>query len=661
MYIHFNAMRSMGKKAVSLIMMLTLGLTNAWGETETKTEGFQTASTGSYNISTIRNLNTTESDCNIGWEIYYGNIISNASAINGKSCLIRWYKNEASKFGHARTTTPIKGLTNITFKAKNTANIISMYVSYSTDGTKWTTWSNGALSSNGNDWTPFTNQVSIFLSTTPYYFSYDIPNSSPNTDYYIRIMLSKTSASSKDEDLIIDDVVFTYTKSGEATIADGETMSIDEPTEMESLTIEAGGTIGGEAELTVKDLTIKSALGSASGSGDSNGKCAEITNPHITATGDVFFELELTPDAQASYGWYAFSVPFEVSATDGVYFQDSKLALETGYTIMAYHGDIRAQGQYAWKKHSGVLQPGVLYIISVGDTDYKTLRFKKQAEAALYNDVVNGSSQMTTQEFPSAIHPDHAGWNGLGNPYLGKSHISSLDLQFLDHEANAFKLRSSDDVKMMMGSAFFYQSDGSAITVTRDDIGSIALAPARALSAMEQKTYVVRLMNEAGEEEDRLFLRAGEEDSDSYEIGRDVAKMSMGDARCAQIWVPAYGTQLCAAAFPLVNGQATYPLTFRAPAAGRYSIAMQAASEADVFLTHEGKIICNLNESPYEIELAQGTTKGYGLLLQAKMPTGVETIDNSQFTIHNCQKVIIDDHVYILRDGRMYDVTGRMK
>ena len=654
MYIHFNAMRSMGKKAVSLIMMLTLGLTNAWGETETKTERFETASTGSYDAKSI---SSDKSDCGIEWMLDKCHITS-TNAINGKSCIIRWSSTQSNDIGYARTTTPIKGLTNITFKAKNTSSIIYMNVSYSTNGTIWTTWSDGALSSNGNDWIPFTNEVNKMMTTAPNYFSYDIPNSSPNTDYYIRIKLSKGGNISGNADLIIDDVVFTYTKSGEATIADGETMNIDEHTEMESLTIEAGGTIGGEAELTVKDLTIKSALGSVLGSGDSNGKCAEITNPHITATGDVFFELELTPAEQASYGWYAFSVPFEVSATDGVYFQDSQLALETGYTIMVYHGDIRAQGQYAWKKHSGVLQPGVLYIISVGDTDYKTLRFKKQAEAALYNDVVNGSSQMTTQEFPSAIHPDHAGWNGLGNPYLGKSHISSLYLQFLDHEANAFKLRSSDDVKMMMGSAFFYQSDGSAITVTRDNIGSIALAPARALSAMEQKTYVVRLMNEAGEEEDRLFLRAGEEDSDSYEIGRDVAKMSIGDARCAQLWVPAYGTQLCAAAFPLVNGQATYPLTFRAPAAGRYSIAMQAASEADVFLTHEGKIICNLNESPYEIELAQGTTEGYGLLLQAKMPTGVDEVQSDKV---QCTKVIIDGHVYILRDGRMYDVTGRMK
>jgi hypothetical protein len=437
-------------------------------------------------------------------------------------------------------------------------------------------------------------------------------------------------------------------------------MSIDEPQEMEKLTIEAGGTIGGEAALTVKDLTIKSALGTVSGGGNNNGKCAEITNPHITATGDVFFELELTPAEQASYGWYAFSVPFEVSATDGVYFHDSQLALETGYTIMAYHGDIRAQGKYAWQKHTGTLQPGVLYIISVGDTDYKTLRFKKQSEAALYNDVLNGSNQMITEAFPST-NPDHAGWNGLGNPYLGKSHISSLDLQFLDHEANAFKLRASDDVKMMMGSAFFYQSNGSAITVTRDDIGSIALAPARALSAMEQKTYVVRLMNEAGEEEDRLFLRTGEEDSDSYEIGRDVAKMSIGNAKCAQMWVKAYGTQLCAAAFPLENGQASYPLTLYAPAAGSYSIAMQEARDADVFLTKDGSLLWNLSESAYTIELAQGTTEGYGLLLKAKMPTGVEEPTSDSSLKGRATKVVIDGHVYILRDGRMYDVTGRMK
>ena len=639
MYIHFNAMRSMGKKAVSLIMMLTLGLTNAWGETETKTERFETASTGSYYGST-RIISTNQSDCGIGWKVFYGNVSTTKAITDSKSCLVQYYKAGSTNRGYAQTTTPLKGLTNVAFNALVTDVNIRMNVWYSTDTIKWHLLATG---------------VEFLSKDYTFNFSYDIPFSSPTTDYYIKIGIANGT---KDGTyLIIDDVVFTYTKSGEATIADGETMSIDEPTEMESLTIEAGGTIGGEATLTVKDLTIKSALGSVSGSGDSNGKCAEITNPHITTTGDVFFELELTPAEQASYGWYAFSVPFEVSATDGVYFQDSQLALETGYTIMAYHGDIRAQGQYAWKKHSGVLQPGVLYIISVGDTDYKTLRFKKQAEAALYNDVVNGSSQMTTQEFPST-NPDHAGWNGLGNPYLGKSHIGSLDLQFLDHEANAFKLRASDDVKLMLGSAFFYQSDGSAITITRDDIGSIALAPARALSAMEQKTYVVRLMNEAGEEEDRLFLRAGEEDSDSYEIGRDVAKMSMGDARCAQIWVPAYGTQLCAAAFPLVNGQATYPLTFRAPAAGRYLIAMQAASEADVFLTHEGKIICNLNESPYEIELAQGTTEGYGLLLQAKMPTGVDEVQSDKV---QCTKVIIDGHVYILRDGRMYDVTGRMK
>ena len=37
-------------------------------------------------------------------------------------------------------------------------------------------------------------------------------------------------------------------------------------------------------------------------------------------------------------------------------------------------------------------------------------------------------------------------------------------------------------------------------------------------------------------------------------------------------------------------------------------------------------------------------------------PTGIEDVqgDNVQ-----CTKVVIDDHVYILRGGQMYDVTGK--
>jgi hypothetical protein len=648
----------MSKKTVLMILMLMIGGAQAWGETETKTEGFETASTGSY--GSTNTISSDKSDCGIEWTIFYGAATTNSPITGSKSCLLRWFKNESNTFGYARTTTPIKGLTNVTFKAKVTSTIIRMVVSYSTNGSNWKILTDGAISLNGTSWTPFTDEGSKAVSTSPYYFSYDIPSSSPTTNYYLRIQITCGSTTSQDQDLIIDDVVFTYTKSDEVTVADGQTLAINTPTEMEKLTVEAGGTVSGEAALTVKDLIIKSSLGAVSGSGDTNGKCGEITHTNIVPTGDVFFELDMTPAAEASYGWYAFSVPFAVSATEGIYFGETKLTNGTDYAIMAYRGDIRAQGQYAWVKHSGELEPGVLYIISVGDTDYKTLRFKKKASASLYNDVVDGMShQMATQEFASN-DPDNAGWNGLGNPYLQTAHIGSADLQFLDHEANAFKVRSGDEVKLMVGSAFFYQSDGSAITVTKEQTGSIALAPARTPSTMEQTTYEVRLLNAAGEEEDRLFLRASEEATETYEIGRDVAKLSMGDARCAQIWIPAYGTQLCAAYFPIENGQATYPLTLCAPAAGTYTIATKAANEAEVYLTKEGIVLRDLTASDCEVELAQGTNEGYGLLLkEKKMPTGVEqSVFSNQSS--DIRKVVLNEKVFILREGKMYDTLGRM-
>ena len=41
-------------------------------------------------------------------------------------------------------------------------------------------------------------------------------------------------------------------------------------------------------------------------------------------------------------------------------------------------------------------------------------------------------------------------------------------------------------------------------------------------------------------------------------------------------------------------------------------------------------------------------------------PTGIETIDNSQFTIHNCQKVLINGQLFILRGEKMYDAKGQL-
>ena len=460
-------------------------------------------------------------------------------------------------------------------------------------------------------------------------------------------------------DVDINDLPATVT---EIVVTDGKTLTVDENRTLDNLTIEAGGKVETSNELTViNNLTIKTSLGTISGDEtNTNGKSGEITNGNnIVANGDVFIEIELTQEDKASTGWYAFSVPFPVDAINGVYYNDTKLTNEVGYAIMSYHGDVRAQGQYAWKKYRGIMQPGTLYIITVGKTYYKTLRFKKVAGADLI-----ASNEIAVKEYPlNGGTTGDNGWNGIGNPNLQVSrYTGSYLIQFLDHQANSFKVRDASAVNLMVSSAFMMQSTATKnITITAGNDGSIALAPAREMNAEENTLYEVKLRNNTTNiVEDNLFFMAREDATNSYETGYDLVKLSMGEAKCAQMYVPAYGTKLCAADFRLVNDKAEYPLTITAPADGTYRIETPTESEdATLYLTKDGRAIWNLSMSACEVELSKGTTENYGLLLVRKAPGVATGMENVQSDNVQCTKVIIDNQVFILRGGQMYDVTGK--
>ena len=184
--------------AVMLLTMISQP-TRLWGQTRgtsQKTEGFENATTSTtYNSTKTINAtgNSNYSDCGIGWSIYYGNAISTSAVINDdQSCLMRYYSSSPSNLGYANTTTGIKGLTNVTFNAKVTNTGNKMGVWYSTDQSNWT-----ALATN------------VTLTTSSQSKSYDIPNSSATTTYYVKIGI--TSATTDKKDLIIDNVCFTYT------------------------------------------------------------------------------------------------------------------------------------------------------------------------------------------------------------------------------------------------------------------------------------------------------------------------------------------------------------------------------------------------------------------------------------------------------------------
>lgn len=157
----------------------------------TKTEGFETKSTGNNYQSTVT-ISTTESDCGISWQIYYG-CVSTSSKISGSnSAALRLYTT--NNYGYIKTTTAIDNLTNVTFKAKaatSNSALIKVNISYSANGSTWTNI-----------------ETNKSLTTSSKTYSVDIP--SGGKYFQIAISSSSTKPSTKNAQLTIDDVVFTY-------------------------------------------------------------------------------------------------------------------------------------------------------------------------------------------------------------------------------------------------------------------------------------------------------------------------------------------------------------------------------------------------------------------------------------------------------------------
>ena len=194
----------------SLLMSLTISTVQLWAAT--KTEGFETATAGSNYQSTVT-VSTTQSDCGISWEIYYGTVSTSSKISGNNSAALRLYTT--NNYGYLKTNTALNGLTQVSFKAKaattNSASI-KIDVKYSTDGTNWSPMK--LTSASGNNYT-----AQSVASSATNYTAY-VPSGVTGDVYFqIAINSGSTKPSSKNAQLTIDDVVFTYTPavSGECT------------------------------------------------------------------------------------------------------------------------------------------------------------------------------------------------------------------------------------------------------------------------------------------------------------------------------------------------------------------------------------------------------------------------------------------------------------
>ncbi|MCQ2347707.1 MAG: Ig-like domain-containing protein [Paludibacteraceae bacterium] len=420
-----------------------------------------------------------------------------------------------------------------------------------------------------------------------------------------------------------------------------------------NLTITNTGDLTLASAMTAKDFIIEadqSAQQSAQQSGQLKG--ANL----LTVTGNAYCDVTFASE-QVTEGWYAFTVPFTVDAINGVYWGEKKLKNETDYAIMQYQGDVRAQGKYGWikvQKKGGKLNAGQFYVITLGDTDYNTMRFMMTKGTDLA-----AATSMNVYEYASA-EDGNAGWNGVGNPnlYHATAAINGITkMQTYNHTNDAFKVGLLDE-SHVVGTPFFVQSNGDKTMTT--SVAEVSKAPARMLAAATAGDEFTIDLELDGMKQDRIFLSASEEASATYEIGHDLTKMTLGTAKVAQVAINGYGMSLCDAEFVLDdNNEAVFPLTITTPKAGEYTLSIKRACEnQSVFVMDGNQVVWDLTQGDYTLSLAKGTSSNYSLLLQAaerQMPTGNQQLKANG---EDVQKIILHNALRIIKNGKMYNVLG---
>ncbi|MBQ9602381.1 MAG: hypothetical protein IJR42_01040, partial [Paludibacteraceae bacterium] len=152
------------------------------------------------------------------------------------------------------------------------------------------------------------------------------------------------------------------------------------------------------------------------------------------------------------------------------------------------------------------------------------------------------------------------------------------------------------------------------------------------------------------------------EKENKYVIGHDLAQFGMSTA-VPQVWVNRYDTKLALNTTALVGETAEFTMGVYAPAAGEYTISLNAQPSEDytVYLTRDGQVIWNLSDGAFVTTLTSGIQSNYGVRLVRKAPQVATGLDEAVVDAKNeTRKVLIDNQVFIIREGHVYTVDGQI-
>ena len=426
-------------------------------------------------------------------------------------------------------------------------------------------------------------------------------------------------------------------------------------TEYGNLYVQNGGEIEVNGNLKVGDLTVEASIGTSDGTAESG----QVEKAENIVYANAYIEINMDPKGTMDdTKWYGFTVPFDVDAHAGISRKEENSYQNcnygTDYIIAEYDAAKRLSSGKGWKYLIGnTLNAGQFYYFG-GDGGYNTYRFK--ASGNIYTPVAEKILSM------NGTGAD-ANWNAVGNSTLQHAKVSFEGgnyVQVYQNGLDAYKTVATSEATFVVGCPFFIQASENATLALSvpTDASEKYYAPRRS-NATQDGVARVNLTSVDGGYSDQIYVSGTEKANDEYVLGHDLSKAGLGTA-IPQLWVDAYGQKLSVHEAVWQSENALCQLGIYAPKEGEYLLtATQPEDGTQVYLTIDGMPVWNVSETAYILSLGKGTMNNYGLmLLQASsMPTGVENVESADD--EKAQKIILNDHLYILRDSRMYDATGK--
>ena len=497
-------------------------------------------------------------------------------------------------------------------------------------------------------------------------------------------------------------------KECDVVILDGATLTKENDTEhteknrdeIRNLTIYPGGTLvvpEGAGDYTVNSIQFRV-------KDDTNAPVAKLSGNLITKNSQVIVTRRINNDR-----YYFFSLPYDCNVADVRWTDGLTPVKGVEYEIVEYDGETRAiegsgKGTAAhWKPvaNDATLKAGVGYNIAVSSKKPKELVFPMSLSGTNLTTAENNKTATTDihQYTNAATTINNHNWNLVAHPFVTAFSPYEGDVitaGVLSYANEEWTRQETSSVYITMPT---YDTSKKKITYTQKLASSIdqldpflavfvqgvgegdltfaqesrkQSAPARywaARAETQDESIFVGITLSSNELSDETALRIRPDFTDEYQLGYDLEKFITFYTSRPQVYM---NTATYKLAFQAVNDSTAaanfLPVGVYCYEAGTYTFALNEQYPLDeveaVYLYDKTtgqttNLLYDTYSFTTEKQVYTGKRFALNVIVKRRTPEITTDLPATESTREAVRKVLIGGHVYILRGGQLYHITGQ--